>query len=184
MHLGRVSLKRTMVASRTIVWPFNQFLVVNANAVTPGFIYRHTASGPPTEGLYAHYDLGIELGKGSFATVHTAMHRVSGKWFAVKMIAGAKTGNRQNNNQSTRNVAIAREISIMEKLEHPNICKLVEVFFQNDNSISKDLFLPFLILIDFAPDLVLELVDGGDLLEHILSHGGLRKRSTICLSIS
>ncbi|KAF8906569.1 CAMK/RAD53 protein kinase [Gymnopilus junonius] len=119
------------------------------------FVYRHTASGPPTEGLYAHYDLGTELGKGSFAMVRKAVHRVSGQWFAVKMINGAKF--LRQGGHTSRSNAFSREISIMEQLEHRNICKLKEVFFQNDNSIN----------------LVLELVDGGDLLEYILKNGGL-----------
>ncbi|KAH9485365.1 Serine/threonine-protein kinase cds1 [Psilocybe cubensis] len=119
------------------------------------FVYRHLACGMPTEGLYAHYDLGIELGKGSFATVRKAIHRATGQWYAVKMISASKAV--RNNTQSSRNSNLAREISIMEKLEHPNICKLVEVFFQDDKSIN----------------LVLEHVEGGDLLEHILKNGGL-----------
>lgn len=92
----------------------------------------------PTEGLYAHYDLGIELGKGSFATVRKAIHRATGQWYAVKMIAASKAV--RNGGQTSRNSTFAREISIMEKLEHPNICKLVEVFFQEDNSISERFF--------------------------------------------
>ncbi|KAF8200853.1 CAMK/RAD53 protein kinase [Pholiota molesta] len=113
------------------------------------FVYRHTACGSPSHGLYANYDLGIELGKGSFASVKKAIHKYSGTWYAVKMISAAKTVRQSG---SSRHATFAREISIMEKLEHRNICKLVEVFFHDDNSIN----------------LVLELVEGGDLLEHIL----------------
>lgn len=97
------------------------------------FVYRHTAAGAPVTGLYAAYDVGIELGKGSFAAVRRAIHKRSGAWYAVKMIGAAKTV-RQNG--ASRNATFAREISIMEKLEHRNVCKLVEVFFHDDNSIS------------------------------------------------
>jgi serine/threonine/tyrosine protein kinase RAD53 len=97
-----------------------------------GFIYRHTAGGHPSEGLFAHYDLSTELGKGSFASVRKAVHRATGKWFAVKMIYPSKSVGQQQ----SRNQTLIREISIMEKLDHRNICRLVEVFFQNDNSIS------------------------------------------------
>ncbi|KAF8798744.1 Pkinase-domain-containing protein [Phlegmacium glaucopus] len=122
------------------------------------FVYRHTAGGPPTEGLYAHYDLSTELGKGSFATVRKAMSRASGKWYAVKMIQESKNvRNHGDQGHTSRNNTFAREISIMEKLKHPNICELVEVFFQANNDIN----------------LVLELVEGGDLLEYILKNGGL-----------
>jgi serine/threonine/tyrosine protein kinase RAD53 len=75
--------------------------------------------------------VGTELGKGSFATVRKAVHKTTGKWYAVKMIApGKSVGQQQSRNQN-----LIREISIMEKLDHRNICKLIEVFFQNDNSI-------------------------------------------------
>ena len=43
------------------------------------YIFRFTAAGPPTAGLYAHYDIGTELGKGSFATVMSAISRETGK---------------------------------------------------------------------------------------------------------
>ena len=100
-------------------------------------MYRHTAGGPPTEGLYAHYDLSTELGKGSFATVRKAMSRTTGKWYAVKMIQESKNvRNSGDHGHTSRNSIFAREIGIMEKLKHPNICELVEVFFQDNNDIS------------------------------------------------
>ncbi len=81
--------------------------------------------------------------------------------------------------QQARNKdALIREISIMEKLDHRNICKLFEVFVQKDNGISEwasfilshedpdQFFLSFI-------DLVLELVEGGDLLEYIVKSDGL-----------
>ncbi|KAF5317106.1 hypothetical protein D9611_003775 [Ephemerocybe angulata] len=122
------------------------------------FIYRHTASGMPTSGFYAFYDVSTELGKGSFATVMKALHRETGVWYAVKMIKD-KT-NRGNGGNVVKNQAIAREIEIMEALKHPNICELREVFVEED-----------------SPDinLVLELIEGGDLLEYILSRGGLNE---------
>ena len=107
-----------------------------------GFVYRHTAAGPPTEGLYAYYDISTELGKGSFATVMKAMSRTTGDWFAVKMINHSKALRNGepaggNNTNAARTSSFAREISIMEKLKHPNICELKEVFFQENNDISE-----------------------------------------------
>ena len=91
------------------------------------------AAGLPEGGLYAKYDVGNDLGKGSFATVRRAIHRESGKWYAVKMIEASKA---TKHGRNTKTSTFAREISIMEKLEHPNICKLVEVFIQDDGCIS------------------------------------------------
>ncbi|KAF9461264.1 kinase-like domain-containing protein [Collybia nuda] len=125
------------------------------------FVYRHTAAGPPTTGLYAYYDLSSELGKGSFATVMKAISRKDGKWYAVKIIQESRhvrsAGEPQHPPNTTRSTAFAREISIMETLDHPNICKLKEVFYQDNNDIN----------------LVLELVEGGDLLDYILRNNGL-----------
>jgi Protein kinase domain. len=72
-----------------------------------------------------------------------AVSRTTGEWFAVKMIndsknlRNAETGG--NNTNAARTGSFAREISIMEKLKHPNICELKEVFFQENNDISASL---------------------------------------------
>lgn len=122
------------MASKIIVRVQFHVRLSRLDLLTPGFVYRHTACGLPSHGLYANYDLGIELGKGSFASVKKAIHKQTGTWYAVKMISAAKTVRQSG---SSRHATFAREISIMEKLEHRNICKLVEVFFHDDNSISE-----------------------------------------------
>ncbi|KAF8644791.1 hypothetical protein AX16_008253 [Volvariella volvacea WC 439] len=121
------------------------------------FVYRHCAGGPATEGLWAHYDIGVELGKGSFATVMKAVSRKDGKWYAVKMIANRANRDGTDSASSSRNTAFAREIAIMEKLKHPNICELKEVFYEPRGDIH----------------LVLELIEGGDLLDYIIRQSGL-----------
>ncbi|CDO76220.1 hypothetical protein BN946_scf184894.g9 [Trametes cinnabarina] len=128
------------------------------------FVYRHMAGGPPERGLYAHYDLHHELGKGSFATVMKALNKADGKWYAVKMIQGNKlrkglshaSANGAQTNDKSNN--FAREINILERLKHPNICQLKEVFFEADSI-----------------NLVLEWVPGGDLLDYIIKRDGLRE---------
>ncbi|KAL0956927.1 hypothetical protein HGRIS_003031 [Hohenbuehelia grisea] len=135
------------------------------------FVYRHVACGPPKDGLYKFYDIDTELGTGSFAKVVRAMHLETGKWYAVKMIQDKRnngsvtTGTnqtpegeqpppppRRRKGEPSRREVLAREISIMEKLKHQNICEMKEVFFENNGDIN----------------LVLELVEGGDLLDYIL----------------
>ncbi|KIJ68026.1 hypothetical protein HYDPIDRAFT_165764 [Hydnomerulius pinastri MD-312] len=134
------------------------------------FIYRHTAGGPPQGGVHAFYDISHELGKGSFATVMKAISRATGQWFAIKMIqenkvrrAGA-TENKSNGEgaEKEKDGAFMREIAILETLDHPNICKLKEVFREGPSI-----------------DLVLEFVDGGDLLDFILKHNGLQEGMAI-----
>ncbi|KAI9455364.1 kinase-like domain-containing protein [Lactarius psammicola] len=129
------------------------------------YIYRHLAPLELT-GIHAHYDMAHELGKGSFATVMKAMARETGEWWAVKIIHGNKVRGGNNNNQNQNQncggnqylQSFAREISILETLDHPNICRLRETFVPEEGH-------------DFY--LVLELVEGGDLLDFILSHDGV-----------
>ncbi|KAI0369625.1 kinase-like protein [Pilatotrama ljubarskyi] len=117
------------------------------------YIYRHEAYRRPTHGLYRFYDLQDELGSGAFATVVKALHREDGNWYAVKMIDPKKL--RADWIQAIAEGAplddITREISILQRLEHRNVCRLKE-FFVEGNSLS----------------LVLEWVPGGDLLHYLL----------------
>ncbi|KAH7888959.1 kinase-like domain-containing protein [Phlebopus sp. FC_14] len=129
------------------------------------FIYRHRAGGPPKKGVHAFYDISHELGKGSFATVMKAISRATGQWFAIKMIQESKIRRQPDNktkdgekDEKEKETSLVREISILEGLDHPNICKLKEVFRDGDNI-----------------DLVLEFVDGGDLLDFILQQNGLHE---------
>lgn len=128
------------------------------------YIYRHLAPLELT-GIHAHYDMAHELGKGSFATVMRAMARETGEWWAVKIIHGNKVRggntNHQNGggNQNQYLQSFAREISILETLDHANICRLRETFVPEDGG--HDFYL------------VLELVEGGDLLDFILNNDGL-----------
>ena len=149
-------------------------------------MFRFTAFGPPREGLWAHYDVSHELGTGSFATVHKALSRRTGEFVAVKMIRSNKLaaplpadanrdGDRSvNAATNNRTASFAREINILKDLRHQNICQLIETFWTaaeicEDNYFTED---PVLIRPDCVA-IVLELVDGGDLLEYILKHGGL-----------
>ncbi|PIL29680.1 transporter [Ganoderma sinense ZZ0214-1] len=131
------------------------------------FIYRHMACGPATRGLHKHYDVQHELGKGSFATVMKALHRAEDKWYAVKMIHASHL--RRNLNSLSESEAkpedkkgtLAREISILERLQHRNICQLKEVFFE-----------------PYSISLVLEWAPGGDLLDYIIKRNGLGEPET------
>ncbi|KAG6837710.1 hypothetical protein H0H93_003512 [Arthromyces matolae] len=122
------------------------------------FIYRHTASGPPTTGLYASYDPISELGRGSYGVVMKAVCHETGEFVAIKMIHKKAVHTPGDRNSTASKETPNREISILEKLKHPNVCELKEVFY-NDNG--QDI------------NLVLELVEGGDLLEYIWNKHGL-----------
>ncbi|KZV62540.1 kinase-like protein, partial [Peniophora sp. CONT] len=111
------------------------------------YIFRMLVGDMVTVGLNAHYDLVHELGHGSFATVMKAHRRDTGTWCAVKII-----------HRTTKDelVSLMREIAILRSLEHDNICALRECFFPDSDA-----------------HLVLELVEGGDLLDYIWEGNGL-----------
>ena len=86
-----------------------------------------------------------------------ALHRASGEWYAVKIIHGSKI----RGGDDAKLVAFMREITILESLDHANICSLKERFFDESRG-------------DENIYLVLELVEGGDLLDYIVESDGLR----------
>jgi len=178
------------------------------------YIYRHLAPFELT-GIHAHYDMAHELGRGTFATVMKAMSRTTAEWWAVKIIHSQKlrganaaainnNDNNNNNNAAGRQNSghlqnLGREISILEKLNHPNICRLRETFVPEDGGHDFCEFYSLFVSIFFFEknlnwvlfvDLVLELVEGGDLLDFILSRNGLSEpmsqhiTSQICSALS
>lgn len=149
-------------------------------------MFRFTASGPPRDGLWAHYDLSHELGTGTFATVHKALSRRTGQFVAVKRIRSNKLAAPLDPNRgedrsvdaaaNNRGASFAREIQILRDLRHPNICQLIETFW-TETEISKSNRSSHsgegTLTRSAHVALVLELIEGGDLLEYILERGGL-----------
>ncbi len=80
--------------------------------------------------------LPLRLGKGTFATVYKAIKRDTGRWYAVKVIQRSRF--RPKDDKS--NDMFMREITILESLDHPNICRLEEKFIE-DYTISEHIHL-------------------------------------------
>lgn len=85
--------------------------------------FHDTTVPRPSGSLVTHYDVGMSLGKGGYATVFSVIHRSTRKVYAAKKITRFSE-------------APSFEVACMKKLRHPNICQLKEVFFQRDNSMS------------------------------------------------
>ncbi|KAI0701131.1 kinase-like domain-containing protein [Cerioporus squamosus] len=120
------------------------------------FIFRHKACKAPAEGLDKIYDLQHVLGRGSFGTVMKALHRDEGNWYAVKIIPATKLRKAMTDasvdvvTPDTIPSPLKREIDIMQRLKHRNICQFKEVFYETQGI-----------------SIVLELVKGGDLLDYL-----------------
>jgi hypothetical protein len=72
-------------------------------------------------GRFEDYAVGKELGKGAYAVVKQALHKPSNRKVAIKIYEKVKLIDTQRKN------SVKREIQIMKKLDHNNICKLHEV---------------------------------------------------------
>jgi hypothetical protein len=103
---------------------------------------------PPKErrSIKEEYDFGEELGRGGFSIVVKATHKITKDVVAVKII---------EKNQSEEELQLLqREIDILKKLNHQNIISLKEVYDEKETIY-----------------LVMELVQGGELFDQIVSRG-------------
>ncbi|POY73642.1 hypothetical protein BMF94_3177 [Rhodotorula taiwanensis] len=103
--------------------------------------------------IHSFYEVREQIGKGSFATVRKGVRRRDGLMVAIKIIQKA----RFMNNPKTMEM-IAREIKIIQTLEH-RFCVRCYDYFEDDQRIW----------------LVLEYVDGGDLLDYVMKRRGLKE---------
>uniref|UniRef100_U3KP01 non-specific serine/threonine protein kinase n=1 Tax=Oryctolagus cuniculus TaxID=9986 RepID=U3KP01_RABIT len=107
------------------------------------------------EGLdaIARHQLGLQLlsvlGRGSFGLVVLAHQASSQRQVAVKIFL-------EDSSDPFGTRRVTQEASIMQLLRHPNIVELLEVGW-----------------VGHYHCLVMELVDGGDLYQHVMSRGGL-----------
>ncbi len=67
------------------------------------------------------YEFGKTLGEGGFATTKSAVHRVSGVEFAIKIMEKDSLSGTELENVRT-------ELQTLQKVDHPNICNIYEVF--------------------------------------------------------
>ena len=105
-----------------------------------------------------HYSLLGKLGDGNFAIVKACEERSTGKKFAMKVIDKSKTKGLKES------AMVENEVRVMRMLDHPNVIKLYDVF-----DTPAQLYL------------VLELVEGGDLFDRIVSKGKYNEPDAIVL---
>ncbi|KAI0052350.1 kinase-like protein [Auriscalpium vulgare] len=117
------------------------------------YMYRQLAHTVPPGSFHDKYDVFHGLGTGAFATVMSGVERATGKAFAVKIVHRTNIGEKVGDD-------VEREITLLMTFNHPNIICLKEAFFQ-PHDVDSNVFI------------VLELVDGGDLLDHIINSDGL-----------
>ena len=90
------------------------------------------------------YRIGKNLGKGAFGKVNLAIHKLTGKYVAIKCIRKKIMKDKHSSEK------VNREISILKMMKHKSVIRLYETFE------SETYFL-----------LVFELCVGGDLLSYV-----------------
>ncbi|KAK9723664.1 hypothetical protein RND81_05G016500 [Saponaria officinalis] len=84
-------------------------------------IQEETPSTPEITTLFGKYELGRLLGYGAFAKVYRARNVNTGQSVAVKIVSKIKV---EKKNMATH---LKREVSVMQRLRHPNIIRIIEV---------------------------------------------------------
>jgi len=87
------------------------------------------------------YEIGVEIGRGSYATVRKAKHRYSHSEVALKIIKRKLLSNTK---------FLDREVSILKKVSHPHVVPLFDIYEEADDII-----------------LVMKYIGGGDLFDQI-----------------
>ncbi|KAF5345019.1 hypothetical protein D9758_010425 [Tetrapyrgos nigripes] len=137
--------------------------------------HRHggTTSGRSRSNrILGNYTLSKTLGAGSMGKVKLATHNVSGEQLAVKILpranpsapppSGATPDSvaRQASKDASKEIRTLREAALSMLLHHPYICGMREMIVHQHHYY-----------------MVFEYVDGGQMLDYIISHGKLRERT-------
>jgi len=99
-------------------------------------------------GIFEHYDLKDELGKGAFSIVKLAINKKTGEKVAVKIIDKTQASAEADEKR------LRTEVEILKKVKHPNIVCLKDLYDTPQNLY-----------------LVMELVTGGELFDKIVEKG-------------
>ncbi|KAI1718149.1 protein kinase domain-containing protein [Ditylenchus destructor] len=107
--------------------------------------------------LEQYYDVEEEMGSGQFAVVKKVVKRATGEQFAAKYI---KKRRYANSRRGVARLHIEREVEVLRSIGgHPNVIELFEVF-ETPNEVI----------------LILELVSGGELFDHVCSNEYLNEK--------
>ncbi|KAE9394058.1 Pkinase-domain-containing protein [Gymnopus androsaceus JB14] len=115
--------------------------------------------------ILGDYTLSKTLGAGSMGKVKLATHNMTGEQLAVKILprvnpaAPPPTVARQASKDASKEIRTLREAALSMLLHHPYICGMREMIIHQHHYY-----------------MVSEYVNGGQMLDYIISHGRLRER--------
>jgi serine/threonine protein kinase len=110
------------------------------------------SNNEPPETTSEFYRAGKVLGKGAFGKVSLALHKLSKKLVALKLL------NKEFLKNETSKEKVLQEVRILKRFRHPNVVKLYETFESNKHIV-----------------VVMELCAGGDLLNYVRKRRRLKE---------
>ena len=118
------------------------------NSTSPPSYIHHSLQTPQLSVLknIAQFTFGDKIGEGTFGIVRKATHILTGESVAIKILDKTKL------KTPTDKTRLEREISILQRLHHPNIINLYQVIYTN-----------------YTIYLIQEYACGKELLSHIIS---------------
>jgi len=109
-------------------------------------------SGCPPETSVDNYKIGKVMGKGAFGKVNLAIHRLSGKFVALKSI------NKQFMNEEASKRKVMQEFNILRRSRQQNVVRLYDSFETQQHIV-----------------FVMEVCGGGDLLTYVRKRRKLKE---------
>ncbi|KAJ7853694.1 hypothetical protein B0H14DRAFT_3865742 [Mycena olivaceomarginata] len=117
---------------------------------------RQPSSSKRSNRILGDYTLSKTLGAGSMGKVKLATHNITGEKLAVKILPRTMSTAPKDASKETRTL---REAALSMLLHHPYICGMREMIVHQHHYY-----------------MVFEYVNGGQMLDYIISHGRLRER--------
>ncbi|KAJ7083980.1 hypothetical protein B0H15DRAFT_402438 [Mycena belliarum] len=117
---------------------------------------QSTSTAKRTNRILGDYTLSKTLGAGSMGKVKLATHNITGEKLAVKILPRTTSTAPKDASKETRTL---REAALSLLLHHPYICGMREMIVHQHHYY-----------------MVFEYVNGGQMLDYIISHGRLRER--------
>jgi serine/threonine protein kinase len=112
----------------------------------------------PTRHIEDDYDIREQIGKGTCGEVWRAIHRETGRHYAVKIIETRRFGFNAKNQSAQSTRQLTDEAQVLSEINHENIIKF-EAIFKTEAAIF----------------IVMEFLAGGDLLDRIIQKGSYRE---------
>jgi tRNA A-37 threonylcarbamoyl transferase component Bud32 len=101
---------------------------IKKNTLSIDSINKYQESTVCSQSAMSKYIIGKEIGKGAYATVRLCLYKKNKYTYAAKIYT-----NFLNNKSITKRAAVTREIEILKQLNHPNVIKLHQHFFENSS---------------------------------------------------